>query len=188
MSPKIHNLLHENTDNKFKEAQSLIKLILILQNIYEMQHRFVKPEDIQNLKHYYQELKRYKFQNSNIRCLENLKTSMKTNLKTFKNLNSSCIKFKPSYFSTQLIEAEKGYLRYENCGNLPTESQSKSWFKHTQTGTEEMELSSEFGRVKVKFDKLPVSEFKFKREEINCKNSETNDDDIICEMFWSHSD
>ncbi|CAG9799691.1 unnamed protein product [Chironomus riparius] len=187
---KIQHLLQETKGykNKFIEAQSLIKLILLLQNIYEMQHRFVKLEDIQHLEHYHKELKRYKFQNNNIRCLKNLTTSTKTNLETFKYLNKSFIKFKPSYFSTQSIEAEKGYLRYQNCGDLPTESQCKSFFKHTQAGTAEMKLSSEFGRVKIKFDKVPGSELEFKKGEINHKNLEINDDDNICEMFWSHSD
>lgn len=156
-----------------------------------MQHRFVTHDDIQNLENYLKELRHYKFLNNNIRCLENLKTSTKTNLKTFKTLKASSIRFKPSCFSTQLIEAEKGYLRYVNCGDLPTESQCNCWFKYVQAGTEKMELSSEFGRVKVKFEKLSASKFEFKitkLERISSKINENDDADNIYALFWSHSD
>lgn len=59
---KINKFLQETEGYKieYKEAYLLVKLILILQNIYEMQHRFLKREEIQNLENYLEELNNFK--------------------------------------------------------------------------------------------------------------------------------
>lgn len=160
---KINEMLDfvQNPERKGKKekAKSLVNFILLLKKILKFQEKlFYCEQNIESYKNFFLELSKYNFSmNSNLRCLNSLKTSMETNLVTFSELVENGIKFKPEIFSTQIIEAEKGHLKYNNCGNMPSLSQCERWFENGINGDfdEDLTISSEFGQVEVQFSKLP---------------------------------
>ena len=103
-------------------------------------------------------LSKFDFDNRNrresIRCLDSLKSSISANIQFFKEQKTS---FKPIWFSTQMIEAEKGILRYQSCNSPPTKNLCTEWFGKAVRGEIDDICYSEFGSCHIKFAPVPHS-------------------------------
>lgn len=148
------NTVDQNLEKRKEKALLMIKFIILLKNILNFQNQYVNVQNMENYRQYFAQLSNYKFPNSQIKCLNSLQESMRTNISTFEELLENNIKFKPKFFSTQIIEGEKGHLRYHNCGDLPTKRQCEKWFEEAESGVN-VKILSEFGRVSANFSPLP---------------------------------
>lgn len=102
-------------------------------------------------------LANFSWEKKKIVCLDGLIKTMDLNLKFYREENFS---FKPKYLSTQFIEAEKGWLRFEANNNSPTPQRCIDWTNQAISGCNLMQNTivlrsfSGFGKVNIKFSKL----------------------------------
>ncbi|CAG9809563.1 unnamed protein product [Chironomus riparius] len=134
------------------KARRLLKFIVLLKKILNFQYELISDENFNEYEKFLSELSAYDFQNELIRCLKSLKGTIKTNIKFFKKHKTP---FKPIWFSTQMIEAEKGSLRYQSCNATPTIDECVNWFERSIEGGVDEVGYSEFGQCRLKFDSLP---------------------------------
>jgi len=134
------------------EAKSVLKFILLLKDILMFnQEEIINSVTIEVYRELHNELKKYSFENQAIRCLESLKNTMKTNIDFFENYK---VPFEPIWFSTLMIEAEKGKLRYEACNDAPTVAKCKNWFETAMKEGSNLIAFSEFGKCTLNIEPL----------------------------------
>ncbi|KAL7020706.1 hypothetical protein ACKWTF_011616 [Chironomus riparius] len=141
-------------------AKEILRLILLLKKILKfIQEQIIDSVTVENFRDFYNQLIRYSFQNVNqglrynIRCLNSLKATMKTNIDFF---DGNQVPFKSIMFSTLMIEAEKGKLRYESFDDVPTIIQCENWFRTAMTEGSYLNAFSEFGRCASNFVPLEI--------------------------------
>lgn len=135
----------------------LLEFILLLKKILNfVENDFINEDTFKTYYDLYIELREYSFMKKNIRCLNSLTETMQTNIKFYKVFQ---VPFKPKWFSTQGIEAEKGHLRYKSKNYLPTIDHCKEWFNKTMCEGIDSKMNlmgcSEFGEYHLRFDPLP---------------------------------
>lgn len=134
-------------------AKAILQLIFLLKKILKFtQETIIDAVTINVYRDLYNQIQKYSFEDIQIRCLNSLKTTMKTNIKFFEEHK---VPFKAILFSTLMIEAEKGKLQYEACFDPPTTTQCNNWFDAAMMeGFSDLDAYSEFGKFTLNFSPL----------------------------------
>jgi len=153
-SIKYYKRLNNEVPDNDVKAKSVLKFILLLQKILKfIQEKIIDSETIEVYRELHNELKKYSFKDQTIRCLESLENTMLTNIEFFELYE---VPFKPIMFSTLMIEAEKGKLRYEAYNDAPTVDKCKEWFETAMVLGSNVDALSEFGKCALNFKPLTV--------------------------------
>lgn len=166
---KLHDVVGNGDENL--ETKYLLNFIILLKKLLNFQNEVVDDRNIGDYQQFLTDLSKYEFDNNYKRCLKSLRRSIETNIEFYNDHKTS---FKPIWFSTQMIEAEKGLLRYQSFNTKPTVAECVNWFKKSCNGGVDEVGYSEFKKCDLKFDSRPSQTYLMSAEGIDalCRDME----------------